>query len=336
MKRSIALVLPLVGLLTMVARAEGQQQEPGQSPEWGGYAQVRFTGSRDSLGFSIRRAKLWVDGTAPFARALQFRVQALFKPTAAGAFTLQDMWVGYGAGASSIRAGQMVPDFGLERSQADAVIPLIERAGAINTLIPSATTGARDIGAQATLQPGKALWHVSVGLFNGNGGNATGNEDKRFLVTGRAVWVAHLDAADTLAVGSSAAYRKTGGLVFQQILGRTTPFVGEDFRWGAEGRLAGPRYDLQAEYLHARLGAVDAWGWYVLGSYRLVPQYALAASVERLGLPNASADRDPWYILGVTRYLRGDKAKLMLDGRVETGRERPNYASAAQIQLFFH
>ncbi len=335
MKTSIALALALVALLTIAPRAQGQLQGQGQSPQWGGYAQVRFTGSRDSLGFSIRRAKLWVGGAAPFAPALQFRVQALFRSTAAGALILQDVWVGYGAGASSVRVGQMVPDFSLGRSQPDATIPLIERASSVNTLIPSATTGARDIGAQATFKPEHALWHVSVGLFNGNGGNATGNEDTRFLATGRAVWATALGAADTLSVGASAAYRKTGGLVFQQILGRTTPFVGEDFRWGAEGRLAGSRYGLQSEYLHARLGAADAWGWYVLGSYRLVPEYALAASVERLALPNASADRDAWYILGLTRYLRGDQAKVMLDGRVQTGVARPNWASAVQVQLFF-
>lgn len=304
--------------------------------QWGGYTQVRFTGSRDSLGFTIRRAKLWLDGAAPFASALHFRVQAIFRGSSGSAFTLQDAWVGYGAGASSIRAGQMVPDFSLERSQADATIPLIERAGPVNALIPSATTGARDIGAQATLQPVRALWHVSVGLFNGNGGNAPGNEDKRFLVTGRAVWVVQLGGADTVALGGSAAYRKTGGLVFQQILGRTTPFAGEDFRWGAEGRLAGPRWGLQSEYLRARLGTAEAWGYYVLGSYRLVPQYALAASVERLVLPNASAVNDPWYILGLTRYIRGDRAKVMLDGRVQAGAARPDYATALQCQLYFH
>jgi phosphate-selective porin len=326
-----------VTLLAAAALAAGVRPALGQapSPQWGGYAQVRFTGSRDSLGFTIRRAKLWVGGDVPFAPALQFRVQALFRPTSAGALVLQDAWVGYGARASSIRAGQMVPDFSLERSQADATIPLIERAGPVNTLIPSATTGARDVGAQATLQPGRALWHVSVGLFNGNGGNAVGNEDKRFLVTGRAVWAAKLGGADTVALGGSAAYRKTGGLVFQQILGTTTPFVGEDFRWGAEGRLAGPRWTLQSEYLRARLGSRDAWGYYVLGSYHMLPQYALAASVERTVLPSASRPADPWYILGLTRYIRGDKAKVMLDGRVQTGVARPNYATAAQLQLYF-
>ena len=205
----------------------------------------------------------------------------------------------------------------------------------MNALIPSATTGARDIGAQATLQPAHALWHVSVGLFNGNGGNAPGNEDKRFLVTGRAVWAAALNGADTVALGGSAAYRKTGGLVFQQILGAATPFVGEDFRWGVEGRVAGPQWSFQSEYLRARLGSAEAWGYYVLGSYHLVPQYALAASVERLVLPNASPRADPWYILGLTRYIRGDRAKVMLDGRVQTGVARPNYATAVQCQLYF-
>jgi phosphate-selective porin len=330
--RRIATILAVAAALTAARTAAGQ--EP--SIAWGGYAQVRFTAGRDSLGFTIRRAKLWLDGSAPFEAALHFRVQALFRPTSGGALVLQDVWVGYGAGSSSIRVGQMVPDFSLERSQADATLPLIERAGPVNTLIPAATTGARDIGVQATLRPGRALWHLSVGLFNGNGGNAAGNEDRRFLVTGRAVWAGRLGGADTVALGGSAAYRRTGGLVFQQILGTTTPFAGEDFRWGAEGRLAGPRWQVQSEYLRARLGAAEAWGYYVLGSYRPVPSYALAASAERLVLPNASRPADPWYILGFTRYLRGDRAKLMLDVRVQAGAARPNYATAVQGQLAFH
>jgi hypothetical protein len=320
-------------LVALAAAAPARAQR--HSPEWGGYAQVRFTGSRDSLGFTIRRAKLWLDGSAPFAPALQFRVQALFRSTERGALTLQDVWVGYHPGAVSLRAGQMVPDFSLERSQPDASLPLIERARAVNALIPSATTGARDVGAQVTVQPARSLWHVSVGLFNGNGGNAVGNEDKRFLVTGRAVWAARLGGADTVALGGSAAYRRTGGLAFQQILGTTTPFAGEDFRWGAEGRLAGPRYELQAEYLRVRLGAAQAWGYYLLGSCRIAPHYALAASVERMVLPDAGRRADPWYILGLTRVIRGDRAKLMLDARVQTGESRPDYATAAQFQLYF-
>lgn len=330
--RNSLLLLSAAAALAAASSPVAAQAPP---PPWGGYAQVRFTGGRDSLGFSVRRAKLWVAGAAPFARGISYRVQALFKPAAAGALTLQDFWVSYGTSATTIRVGQMVPDFSLERSQADATIPLIERAGVVNTLIPSATTGARDIGAQITLQPGRTLGHVSVGVFNGNGGNAAGNEDKRFLATGRAVWAARLDEGDTLTLGGSAAYRKTGGLVFQQILGRTTPFVGEDFRWGAETRLAGRRYELQSEYLHARLGGEAAWGWYVLGNYRLAPEYALAGSVEQQALPNVGAGRDPWYIAGVTRYVRGDQAKVMLDARAQPTPGGTRWATAVQTQLFF-
>ena len=153
---------------------------------WGGYIQARFAQSNDVTGFSIRRTKLWLDGAAPVGKGFHYKVQGLFRPPNGGAFTLQDACLEYRTSMGFLRAGQMVPDFSLERSQPDAEIPLSERAAVINTLIPSATTGARDIGMEVALRPNAARWHATFGVFNGNGGNASQNEDRHFLGTGRA------------------------------------------------------------------------------------------------------------------------------------------------------
>ena len=57
---------------------------------WGGYVQARFTQSNDETGFSIRRAKLWLNGAAPVGRGLYYKLQGLFRATNGGALTLQD------------------------------------------------------------------------------------------------------------------------------------------------------------------------------------------------------------------------------------------------------
>ncbi len=320
-----------------VAALAGATPVLAQEPvTWHGYTQLRFTDGSDSSSFSIRRAKAWVEGTVPGASHLHFRMQALFRPAAAGALVLQDVYAEYRGGLASVRAGQLVPDFGLERSQPDYGIPLIERASAINTLIPSAATLARDIGAQATLGPPGGGWHVSVGLFNGNGANHTANEDRKFLSTARASYTAHVAPGLAWEMGGSAAYRRTAGLDLSGILGAGgTRFAGSDTRWGLETRLTGPRWQVQAEYLHAALDSATAWGWYALAAFSLTATNQLVASCERLRVPNAAVGRDPWYIVGFNHFIAGDRAKVMLDGRARFASARTDYQAAAQLQVFF-
>lgn len=301
--------------------------------DWHGYAQIRFSYGRSIYGFGIRRAKLWVKGPVPMAEGLHFKLQGIFRPRASGAFILQDVYAEYRRGLGMLRAGQMVPDFSLERRQPDYEIPLVERASVINALIPAGTTLARDIGVQVTVA-GRGAWHASVGLFNGNGANHPVNEDKQFLVTGRVALAARPLPAVDLALGASASYRDADGMDFSKILGGGEPFAGKDFRWGVETRLSALRWGVQAEYLQANLGGQLAWGYYAFADYYLTARNQIVVSTERLDVPNPDLPSNPWYILGFNHYIAGHNAKVMLDARVQFTDARTNYRTAAQLQLF--
>ena len=321
-----------MGLALALSAAPLRAQDP---VAWHGYAQLRFAAGRDTSGFSVRRAKAWVEGSAPGEARLHFRMQALFRAASGGTLVLQDVYAEYRAGGASLRAGQMVPDFSLQRSQADWRIPLVERASAVNALVPAAATLARDIGAQVTVARGH--WHASAGLFNGNGANHVANEDRKFLSTARATYTAHAWREIEWEVGGSAAYRRSSGLDFSGLLGGGgARFTGTDSRWGVESRVMGRRWQVQAEYLHARLDSASAWGWYALAAYSINTRSQLAASCEVLRAPNPVNANEPWYILAYNHFVAGDDAKLMFDARAQFANPRANYAAAAQLQLFFN
>ena len=331
-------VLTVLALVLPLARSAwgqgGGGGGGGGGARWNGYLQLRYTGSRDVAGFSVRRAKLWLKGPAPVIEHLTFKVQGLFRTPNRGSFTLQDAYVEYGSGPASIKAGQMVPDYSRERKQPDAFIPLVERAAAINVLIPTATTGARDIGVQFTLRPPNGAWHLGVGLFNGTGGNAFKQDTRGVLVTGRGTWALDLGSGVTWELGGSAAYRRAVGLVFRKLLGTDQSIDGDDFRWGLETRLSGPRWEVQSEYLRARVAGRSAWGYYALAGYHLAPGYQLVVSTERLALPIPSSRDDPWYIIGLNWLVSGQDVKFMVDTRVRPGGRRTDYAGTIQFQVF--
>ncbi len=96
---------------------------------------------------------------------------------------LQDAYADEQFSDLSLRAGQFVPPFSLQRLQPDAAMPVVERALVVDALVPSAETYARDVGAQATLHL-QSQWNVTIGAFNGNGGNQSANNDRQLLYIG--------------------------------------------------------------------------------------------------------------------------------------------------------
>ena len=59
----------------------------------------------------------------------------------------------------------------LQRSQPDFLVPLVERAQVVETLIPGARTLGRDIGIQMVVAPSAGSPRLALGLFNGSGAN---------------------------------------------------------------------------------------------------------------------------------------------------------------------
>ena len=308
------------------------------SVDWNGYTQIRFSENFNKQhSFSVRRTKLWLKGQRPDASRWGYKVQALYRWQGDGALVLQDAFVEYRTDLFCLRFGQMTPDFSLERSQHDFVLPLLERAQIINALIPTAESGARDIGMQTHLHSGNDFWSGSFGVFNGEGGNRKGNADNRFLFTTRQLVQWHPRKSIELSAGMSAAYRHATAMAFRHILASDSLFSGDDVRWGVEARAAGQTWSVQGEYLHTSLNTTDAYGYYLLADYRVSAHQLVALQAERFQAPNVTTTGNPiiWNF-GYTYFIQQYRAKVMADLRTEHRPGKNYYTFMVQTQLFFN
>ncbi len=306
-------------------------------PEWGGYLQTRFSDDfRSNTGFSIRRAKLWVDGPTPVDSSLYFRMQGIFRYQTSGTFMLQDVYAEYKLPFGFVRGGQFVPDFSLERSQGDAYLQIIERAAVDNTLIPTASTYARDIGAEFVFEPRESGFHTSFGIYNGNGGNTESNEDRQFLYTNRTTYDIGFSRVLSWTNGFSVAYRDKKDLSLPGILGNGKTFSGRDFRWGLETHLKWQKWELQGEYIQADLENQKSYGYYAFGDYDFDGLNEIVLSTEKLQVVNPTCSSEPWYIVGYSHFFNGQKEKVMVDARTQYLSNRTNYGATVQFQLFFN
>jgi hypothetical protein len=330
-KTSIWIVL-ITNSILFALPAKGQTR-----PEWNGYAQIRLSDQfQKTAGFSIRRAKLWIDGPAPLIDSLFYRVQGIFRYQTSGTFMLQDVYAEYRLPFGFIRGGQFVPDFSLERAEGDAYLPLVERANVVNTLIPSGNTYARDIGAEFVVQPPRSGFHISAGIYNGNGGNTKSNEDMRFLYTNRTTYNFHFTDSFSWENGFSLAYRNKSGLKFPAILGKDSSFSGSDFRWGVETHMVADKWEIQSEYIRAYLNQRIAYGYYAFADYDLTPKNQIVLSIEKLNVPNPDSLSQPWYIAGYSHFFNGQKIKIMTDAGAQfVNDDVVNYSAVIQFQIFF-
>ncbi len=339
----------------MVAAALLTARVSGQSPiQWHGYGQMRYTRSSSAAGFSLRRAKLWMTTSVPDVAALSFKVQGVFRNAAQGAFVLQDFFAEYHGRVALVRVGQMVPDFSLERSQPDYLIPLAERAAVVDALVPGATTLARDIGVQVSLAQGGSPVHLSAGLFNGSGANHVNTARGNFLATARATYTHELGADMTGTAGGSIEMRSTDGTNVGVLSPTGSPFVGHELRWGTEARLVARRWTLQGEYLEGHLGDDVSRGFYVLGTWAVSPADEAAFSVERLRTPRPDESTTPWYIVAWDHLLtprphdraraahppngsgRATPTKTTIDVRIRPEDGNTVYQATLQLQVFLH
>jgi phosphate-selective porin len=323
-------VLLLIAATLLLPRLSLSQQKV----DWNGYLQYRFTDNYlDQTAFSVRRAKLWLNGTLPEdAHSWNYKVQAMFHQQAQFDFLLQDVYVNYRTNDFEITAGQFVPDFSLQRKQPDYTIPLVERAAVVNALVPAAETMARDIGVEvkASGNPGS----ISFGFFNGNGANTLSNK-RNFLLVQRST-VSLLKADAIVQLGYNLSYRHATTLQCAKMLGPGISFSGNDFRFGFEGRFVLSGIEIQSEYIEAHLGSTKSSGFYALAGYLITLEHRVTLSIEKLKDLNPATQDDLWYILAYSYLIKEDQIKLSLENRFQPTAGNTNVFTILQMQYFFH
>lgn len=243
-----------------------------------------------------------------------------------------------------IRIGQWKAPFGLEQLTPDTLIYTIERSLPTGALTPERQIGAMVWGKPfATVMPDeKDLVTYYAGAFNGNGRNFNNNDNNEFMYVGRLElqpWKSKFLGDSFLKLGGDYLFSRdeTGTNISPALNLRVGPdgslsaytLTSPDERnaWSVDGWLRLGPFDFIAEYLSEDIDArrifsnvpptfadINPHGWYVQGSYFLVPK-KLQAVVKWEELSPDQRDDDGIHSItaGLNYYIHGDNIKLMGD-----------------------
>jgi phosphate-selective porin OprO and OprP len=296
--------------------------------------------------FRLRRAKINITGE--FAENFDFKIEGNFQysdgiSSNRTAFAGNDIFVNWHQfPEAQIKVGQWKAPFGLEQLTPDEKLFTIERS-----LPTGAITPERQIGVQLWGKPFTNLWPEQndlvtyyAGIFNGNGRNSTINDNNNFMTVARLELLpfkGKLFGQDSsLKLGADVLNsRDDAGTNISQTLnlkvsadGSLSPFVlpGADERtaWSVDAWFTIGPFDLIGEYLSEDVdGRVVAGkapgfadfaptGWYVQGSYFIIPK-KLQAVIKWEDLSPGQVRDDGIHSVtsGLNYYINGDSIKLM-------------------------
>ena len=298
--------------------------------------------------FRLRRAR--INLTGDFAENFDFKIEGDFEnsdgiSSGRTAFEATDIFVNWHQfPEAQVKIGQWKAPFGLEQTTPDTSLFTIERS-----LPTGALTPERQIGVQVWGKPFTNVWPDEkdlltyyAGIFNGNGRNTTTNDNNNFMYVGRLELLpfkGKLFGQDSsLKLGADVLNsRDDKGTNISQTLnllvnadGSLSPYVlpGADERtaWSVDAWLTIGPFDLIGEYLSedvdgrtvagAAPGFADftADGWYMQGSYFLVPKkFQAVVKWEALNPGQVGNDGIHSITGGLNYYIHGDAIKLMVD-----------------------
>lgn len=258
-------------------------------------------------------------------------------------FSATDIFLNWhGLPEFQVRAGQYKAPFGREQVTPDTQLYTIERSLPTGALTPERQIGLMLWGKPlSALMPGqKELVTYYAGVFNGNGRNFNNNDNNEFMYVARLElqpWKGALMGLDSfLKLGGDYLFSRdeTGTNISPALNlrvatdGSLTSYTltspGEREAWSADGALRLGPFDLLAEYfsenVDARRGPAlrpgfrdfAPHGWYVQGSYFLVPKkLQLVAKWEALEPAQLPNDAIESFTGGLNYYIHGDAIKLM-------------------------
>lgn len=243
-----------------------------------------------------------------------------------------------------LRVGQWKAPFGLEQLTSDTLIYTIERSLPTGALTPERQIGAMLWGKPFTdiMPDQKDLLTYYAGMFNGNGRNFNTNDNNEFMYVGRLElqpWKSKLFGESYLKLGGDYLHSRdeTGTNISPALNLRvgsdgslsSYSLTSPDDRdaWSVDGWLRLGQFDLIAEYLSEDVDArrtfynkpatfndFDPHGWYIQGSYFIIPK-KLQAVVKWEELTPDQLDNDGIHSIlgGLNYYIHGDNVKLMAD-----------------------
>jgi phosphate-selective porin OprO/OprP len=296
----------------------------------------------------LRRARINLVGD--FAENFDFKIEGDFENSDGISanrtdFSATDIFVNWHQFAeANIKVGQWKAPFGLEQITPDQKLFTIERS-----LPTGAITPERQLGAQIWGKPLTHIWPEQkdlltyyAGIFNGNGRNTTVNDNNNFMYVGRLEllpWQGKLLGQDASIKfgGDILNSRDDAGTNISQTLnlkvnadGSLSPFVlpGADERtaWSVDSWINVGPFDLIGEYFQEDVdgrtvagkapGFADFQpsGWYVQGSYFLIPKTVQAVvKWEALNPGQFGSDGIHSVTGGLNYYIHGDTLKLMVN-----------------------
>jgi len=306
-------------MLGTLAAAPAVAQSVVAAPKLGGYLQVRET-AQEQVGLSatLNRVRISADGALPamFAYRVLVEYQAPAGARVPATVSLREAIIRWSPGALALWAGQFKTPFSKEYLLPVPVLETADFAAVVDSLTPK-----YDLGVMAEWTPGP--WGVlSLGVFNGEGQNATGtNRDSLVLPVARAVLrpIAPLslgasvarDSKDSLRVGLEATIEQWGGMARGEYITR---------------------------HRRGRDRDQDDFGWYVLGTLRVLPPVQLLARIEDFQRPAYGvARRVRAATVGTNIEFAPNRVRLLVEGvrRASGARQQHVDTLIGQLQVRF-
>ena len=245
---------------------------------------------------------------------------------------------------ANIKIGQWKAPFGLEQLTPDTKLLFPERS-----LPTGAITPDRQIGVQIWGKPLTNIWPQQkdlityyAGIFNGNGRNFNNNDNNNFMYVGRL----ELQPFKGKLLGQDASLRLGGDILNSRDDAGTVISSTANLKVNADGSLSAftlpgaderTAWSLDASFNLGPLDIIgeyfseDVWGrtvagvapgfhdfsphgWYVQGSYFIIPKKLQAAvRYEELEPAQVVSDNIHSVTGGLNYYIYGDSIKLMAD-----------------------
>ncbi len=259
-------------------------------------------------------------------------------------FSATDIFINYhGTPELNVKVGQWKAPFGLENLTPDTLIYTIERSLPTGAIVPERQIGAMIWGKPlATAAPDyKDFVTYYAGAFNGNGRNFNNNDNNEFMYVGRL----ELQPWKGQVMGQEASLKLGGDYFHSRDEAGTNISPSLNLKVNPDGSLTsftitsadernafsfdawlkiGP-FDLISEYLEEHVdgrasGAIPAIpsfvtnGWYVQGSYFIVPKKLQGVlKWEALNPGQVANDGIHSLTAGLNYYVHSDNVKLMAD-----------------------